>query len=683
MRRGLAAAAALALALFAAEEHWSAIEQQRQEIENQLQFVAAALRESPRRAREIAGLLGEGFAGARLTPRREGPSGAPGSIEVFRSEIDPHAAATLDCRTFPEEFAALVVGFERLLAAELRVGSASAEGGVVHATVEYDFVGPGRGVWRLERSGRWQMDWRKDDGAWHILKWIPAEQTRSVAAQPVFVDASYAALGDVAQLRQSLDYWRSVIDAAIGIGAPDESGISVGDIDGDGLDDFYVAQPAGLPNRLFRNQGDGTFRDVTEAAGVGVLDGTSMSLFADIDNDGDQDLIVITAGQPLLFLNDGRGRFQLARRGFQFAQGTGGEIDFDNDGRLDHFTLAPGRRAMLRRGAGDGFDRVAGAAGVDFENTRAFAIADFDQDGDPDIVLKSPGSPQVRFLRNDSRDGNASIAFRLTGAKSNRDAIGAVVTIETALGRQQRRLDLSPHSKELLFGLGRAKAIDRVTIEWPSGVRQTLRGVPVNHRIHVIEGGDRFQAEPFRPRNYSARVEPEAPSESSRPAYSGTWLYQPRRAPEFGDYRGRPLVVNFWATWCVPCRGELRSLQQNLGKLEAAGAALVTVATNEPQEVEAVRAYARREGFTFPVLLPEKAALAEYATFTNGIFEKTGEMGAPTTLLIDGAGAAVKIYRGAADVELILADLGRLNATPEERLWRAVPFSGIFVSPPR
>ena len=68
-------------------------------------------------------------------------------------------------------------------------------------------------------------------------------------------------------------------------------GVSVGDADGDGLDDLYVAQPAGLPNRLYRNRGDGSFEDVTERAGLAVLDDTAQSLFADVDNDGDQDLV--------------------------------------------------------------------------------------------------------------------------------------------------------------------------------------------------------------------------------------------------------------------------------------------------------------------------------------------------------------------------------------------------------
>ena len=87
------------------------------------------------------------------------------------------------------------------------------------------------------------------------------------------------------------------------------SPVSGGYADGDGLEDLYVAQPAGLPNRLYRARGDSTFEDVTERAGLGVLDDTSQSLFVDVDNDGDEDLVLATAAGPRLFSNDGTGRF--------------------------------------------------------------------------------------------------------------------------------------------------------------------------------------------------------------------------------------------------------------------------------------------------------------------------------------------------------------------------------------
>ena len=99
-------------------------------------------------------------------------------------------------------------------------------------------------------------------------------------------------------------------------------------------DDLYVSQPEGLPNRLFRNRGDGTFEDVTEAAGLAVLDRTSQSLFADVDNDGDQDLVLLTRGGPLLFLNDGKGRFTRDRGRLPVPAAAPGLAHLGGHGRL-------------------------------------------------------------------------------------------------------------------------------------------------------------------------------------------------------------------------------------------------------------------------------------------------------------------------------------------------------------
>ena len=100
-------------------------------------------------------------------------------------------------------------------------------------------------------------------------------------------NASYAQ-----QMLRGTDYWRTVLDVACGIDVYGNNGVACGDIDNDRFDEIYVCQAAGLPNRLYRNRGDGRFEDVTEAAGVDILDDTSCAVFADLDNDGYQDLIV-------------------------------------------------------------------------------------------------------------------------------------------------------------------------------------------------------------------------------------------------------------------------------------------------------------------------------------------------------------------------------------------------------
>src|SRR6266568_1267277 len=197
-----------------------------------------------------------------------------------------------------------------------------------------------------ERIGLWRTLWERDgSNSWRAFRWEATEETLSRASQPFFIDVTSQALGQIDsyknQLAHGVDYWRTVLDGGCGIDVYANNGLAVGDFDGDGWDDLYICQPAGLPNRLYRNRGDGTFEDVTEKSGVDVLDSTACALFADFENKGLQDLLVVCGSGPLLFLNQGNGKFSLKRDAFQFAQPPQGVFthaaiaDYDGDGRLD------------------------------------------------------------------------------------------------------------------------------------------------------------------------------------------------------------------------------------------------------------------------------------------------------------------------------------------------------------
>ena len=151
------------------------------------------------------------------------------------------------------------------------------------------------------------------------------------------------------------------VDSVLTRDSNGHQGVSVGDADGDGLDDLYVTQPSGLPNRLYRNRGDSTFEDITDRAGVGVLDDTAQSIFADVDNDGDQDLVVAISTNPLLFVNDGNGQFTLDPGRLPVRAAAAGSADVHYDGGL-----RPGRVSgslfvrlllLLRRRRGQGRER--------------------------------------------------------------------------------------------------------------------------------------------------------------------------------------------------------------------------------------------------------------------------------------------------------------------------------------
>jgi tetratricopeptide (TPR) repeat protein len=152
-----------------------------------------------------------------------------------------------------------------------------------------------------------------------------------------FADLTGTVLRDE-QLERGIPYWIARLDAGSGIDIYGNNGIAVGDVDGDGRDEIYVCQPAGLPNRLFGWSGG---RLVEQKAGVELLDDTSAALFLDVRNVGRQDLIILRGAGPLLYLNDGAGRFRLAPDAFRFAKPPQGAFtgmaaaDYDRDGKLD------------------------------------------------------------------------------------------------------------------------------------------------------------------------------------------------------------------------------------------------------------------------------------------------------------------------------------------------------------
>src|SRR5580700_1650769 len=325
---------------------------------------------------------------------------------------------------------AAVRSFSKLLTVEFQITGIHADGSStpleksvgVHTRVRYEFVGEGQGFHREQWIGDLDLDWEIGPGKEiRLRKWQNAHETRSRSLAPVFKDIAGSAFAGCAsysaQFVPGVDTWRTVMDGASGIDIYGHNGVAVGDIDGDGFDDLYICQPAGLPNGLYRNRGDGTFEDITEKSGAGILDNTACALFADIDNDGRQDLIVVRASGPLLFLNQGGGKFRLKPGAFHFAsppQGTftgAAAADYDRDGWLDiyfclysyyqgadqyryplpYYAAENGPPNFMLRNQRDGMFRDATQeCGLNQNNTRySFCCGwgDYNGDGWPDLYV--------------------------------------------------------------------------------------------------------------------------------------------------------------------------------------------------------------------------------------------------------------------------------------------------------
>ena len=928
---------------------------------------------SPQNTSALERAAASDFAGAS-------PAGVASEIPrsgpaIRISRVNFAEGLSLGRQAFFEELRRFLGPFSRLFAAEfqvtgIRVVPASSSRSAVsfETRIRYEFVGTAPSFHREHRVGDWQLTWDGLlSGDIQLRTWKTVQETRSRSLSPVFSDVAPRAFANAAsfssQLAHGSDYWRTLLDGACGIDIYGHNGVSFADIDGDGFDDLYVCQPAGLPNRLYRNRGDGTFEDVTEASGLGILENTACALFVDIDNDGRQDAIIVRSEGPLLFLNDGGGKFRARPGAFQFAgtpQGsfTGAAVaDYDRDGWLDvyfclysyyqgagqyryptpyfdaengppNFMMRNQRdgtfrdvtresgldrnntrfsfccawgdfdgdnwpdlyvandfgRKNLYRNNGDGtftdiapeagvedigagmsvswfdynndgkqdlyvadmwtaaglritdqdvfqpqasgeiralyrkhamgnslfanrgarhfqdataqsgtrigrwswssdaldfdhdgfpglyvvngmisgpvreelnsffwrqvvanspqtprpsdayeqgwnaineliradgtwsgyernifylnnrdgtFSDVSGAIGLDFvEDARTFGLADFDRDGRVEVVLKNRNAPQLRLLKNVMASLRPAIAFRLVGKTSNRDAIGAAVTVETGSSRQTLFLQagsgfLAQHSKELFFGLGDAGAPVRASIRWPSGLLQNLNDLPLNHRVWIQEGAAPSRIEPFKdftPPPSSAIDAAAAVSEAdSLPGPAETWLLAPVAAPDFSlpdlagklqslsSRRARTVLLHFCSMASQNSLADLQELERCSLQWAGKGFEIIAIDVDQPSAggVDAMRSYRK---LSFPVLQASADVVAIYNILYRSIFDRHCDLIVPASFLVDAEGDIVKIYRGPISAGRIGDDFRTVPRTAEERLAKALPFPGVIES---
>jgi hypothetical protein len=303
-------------------------------------------------------------------------------------------------------------------------------------------------------------------------------------------------------------------------------GVVVGDIDLDGWPDIFVTND-GVRNFLYRNKGDGTFQDITYTAGTGFdMNGKAMAgmgtEIADFDGDGLPDIFLTAFSREYntLYRNLGKLQFEdvTLKAGLQsgfltLAFGTK-LFDFDNDGRLDIFCtnghvtdnvelydpqLSYKQSDLLYQNIGGGrFKDVSAESGPAFRIKhvgRGAAVADFDNDGDLDIVIADCGGPALLY-RNDGGNRNHWLAIKARGRESNRFGLGSKVRVTAGGVTQYREINpsgsyLSTSDMRLYIGLGKETIVQRLEIEWPLGKKQVLENVPAGQILNLDEANAR------------------------------------------------------------------------------------------------------------------------------------------------------------------------------------------------
>jgi hypothetical protein len=315
-------------------------------------------------------------------------------------------------------------------------------------------------------------------------------------------------------------------DITASSGIFDSSSKSLGaamlDYDQDGWPDVLVANDT-QPNKLYRNQRNGSFKDVGVETGIAFsAEGKARAGMgvdvADFENSGHAGVAITNFDNEMigLYRAVGTGYVDVATQsgvGLPSKDKLGFGclfLDADLDGALDlvavnghidetvrnvrHVGYAQSPQLFLNRGRGIFYD-ASDDLGPDFKQPRVgrgVAFGDFDRDGDVDLLLTTNNGPAVLF-RNDQLSDNHSVRVRLIGTKSNRDAIGARVRLFEGQSSQSRMVRsgssyLSQSELPLTFGLGKSDRVERLVIEWPSGTTEEYKDLTAGRTYVCVEG---------------------------------------------------------------------------------------------------------------------------------------------------------------------------------------------------
>lgn len=472
---------------------------------------------APVEAASLTELVAESLSTTSLRPDNPASVYNDGQLKVLRADPPPTTATT--------GAAAFAASLNQLKSAgteidpHLKIFRVSRESETSTGSSVLVDIAADSETGRRQINATWSCTWQTSPDAPPRLSSIQLTKYEEVVQEgssaPLFADVTASVLGANPLYQQqfltSTDHWRARLPRELGLDAVANHGLTIGDINGDDLDDLYICQQGGLPNRMFIQNPDGTLRDVTEESATGWLDYCASALLVDLDNDGDRDLIVSQDLRLLVMSNDGKGKFTL-----EFGTNTKSQTfsmaaaDYDNDGLVDLYTCgynptSAGKRSgamaepmpfhdannggesMLWHNSGNfSFEDVTAASGISQNNTRhTFAAAweDYDNDGDQDLYVANDYGRNCLY-RNDGE------SFTDVAPELHVEDTSSGMSVSWADFNNDGHMDL--YTSNMFSSAG-----NRITYQ-----RQFKEGVPEEIRKqfqHVALGNSLFQSVPGAP----------------------------------------------------------------------------------------------------------------------------------------------------------------------------------------
>ena len=348
------------------------------------------------------------------------------------------------------------------------------------------------------------------------------------------------------------------------------------------------------------------------------------------------------------------------------------------------------------------FADISAVSGLDFiEDGRAVIANDWDQDGDLDFWQTNREGPRLRFVQNNLNPNENWVAFELTGTSSNRDGIGAVLTLRVGKKKITRTLSagdgfMSQSGKRLHFGLGESKNIPvTVTVKWPGAAAETFSQITPGNAYRLIQGSGTAKIIKRKKTiigKDEAEFIPPVPTEEARIILSQRIPSPPLEYVDFkgilrkhepgANGSGKPTLINLWASWCPNCRSELTDLKARYGALSNKGIEILALTIEGvPQDdtkpdITGAKEFVAKSNFPFLVGATDQKGLRLLTVLHNRVITRQRPLPLPSSLLIDRWGRLAAIYKGPVEADQLLADLDLLEADGKTIAQQAFPFPG-------